>query len=553
MTTHPLFLFAVLLFASFLSAQGKGILLLAHGGKEGWNKEVDKLAAQTDKTMPTEVAFGMADKRTIQAALDRLVKRGVREIVAVPLFVSSHSSVITSTEYLLGFRTEAPRELATYARMSHGPGGHGAEHPQDASFDPTSPVKPPVPLRMVAALNRHPLVADILLSRAQGISRDPAQEVVIVVAHGPVADAENALWLADMGALAERMRASSAFHRIEYLTVRDDAPEPIRSQAAAELRAVVERAVSQGHKALIVPLLISYGGIEKGIHKRLEGLSYTMSPQALLPDERLAEWVLQTAREVHANALLVVAHGASKPGWNERVTRIVEQVNWAGPKGVAFLRPSKPEESLPQVAARLDQPGAGRIVVVPLLVSSFSEHYEEIRYYTGDRKDAPGHVDGEPLRTRAKLILTHAMDDGPALGRILADQVRSISSEASAESVILVAHGPNEDADNERWLACLKAHAAYLQKAGGFRRVDFLTLRDDAPKPVRDAATAALREKVQDAARDTQALVVPVLISVGHVQSEIQKRLEGLTFKMSARGVSEHPLAAEWIRQQAAQ
>jgi len=46
---------------------------------------------------------------------------------------------------------------------------------------------------------------------------------------------------------------------------------------------------------LIVPLLLSYGGIETGIRKRLDGLDYAMSPQALLPDARLARWITESA------------------------------------------------------------------------------------------------------------------------------------------------------------------------------------------------------------------------------------------------------------------
>ena len=42
--------------------------------------------------------------------------RGVTEIVAVPLFVSSQSSVITSTEYLLGLRVDAPNDLQSSRR-----------------------------------------------------------------------------------------------------------------------------------------------------------------------------------------------------------------------------------------------------------------------------------------------------------------------------------------------------------------------------------------------------------------------------------------------------
>ncbi|MCZ2078632.1 MAG: TonB-dependent receptor [Bryobacterales bacterium] len=277
-------------------SKSAGILLLAHGGKQDWNEEVTKLAKQVDRTIPVEVAFGMATRRNIQEAIDRLARRGAHEIVAVPLFVSSHSSVITATQYLLGLRSEAPPELALYAKMRHDHGGHSSAHADSASTDPTTPVKSPLPIRMTAALDRHPLVAEILLSRARSLSNDPAQEVVIVVAHGPVSDEENAKWLADMGALAERVRSESAFRRIEYLTVRDDAPQAVRDRATAELRALVERAGREGYRALVVPLLISYGGIEAGIRKRLEGLSYEMSPQALLPDDRLAQWVLLAAQ-----------------------------------------------------------------------------------------------------------------------------------------------------------------------------------------------------------------------------------------------------------------
>ena len=74
--------------------QDVGILLLAHGGSATWNAAVNDLRARVDERVPTEVAFGMATRAAIQAAVDRLTERGVREIVGVPLFISSHSSVV---------------------------------------------------------------------------------------------------------------------------------------------------------------------------------------------------------------------------------------------------------------------------------------------------------------------------------------------------------------------------------------------------------------------------------------------------------------------------
>ena len=281
--------------------EGTGILLLAHGGSTKWNEEVLKLAAQINNEAPVEVAFGMASRRTIQEGIDKLSGRGVKQIVAVPLFISSHSSVITSTEYLLGQRKEAPPALAIFAKMDHSHGSHGmSSASMDVNSDGTKPVVSPVPLRMSTALDHDPLVAEIIITRAASISQDPSREVLILVAHGPTPDDDNRKWLADMKALAEWMRPKTQYKRIEYLTVRDDAPDPIRANAAAELRARVETATGAGDKALIIPLLLSYGGIEPGIKKRLEGLYYRIADRGLLPDERLALWV--------KNSVLKTAH-----------------------------------------------------------------------------------------------------------------------------------------------------------------------------------------------------------------------------------------------------
>lgn len=277
-----------------------GVLILAHGGKSNWNEEVLKVRAEVDRVYPAEVAFGMANRRTIQAAADKLAARGVERIVAVPLFISSHSTVITSTEYLLGRRADAPKDLAIFAKMDHGSGadsGHGSHsggHSSHTAYDGTKPIETKLPVVMTHALDDHPKVAQILTARAKALGGIPANEVVIVVAHGPVDEASNRKWLADMSSLVATMRKETDFKRIEYMTVRDDAPEPIRSQATAELRSIVEKAKAENADVLIVPLLLSFGGIEEGVKKRLEGLTYKMSPQGLLPDPLLAQWVLES-------------------------------------------------------------------------------------------------------------------------------------------------------------------------------------------------------------------------------------------------------------------
>lgn len=293
---------ALLVAATVAQAQpaaGKpGVLLLAHGGAKEWNERVTAVASNVDGSQPVEVAFGMATKATIQAGIDKLVSRGATSIIAVPLFVSSHSSVITSTQYLLGLREAMPADLKIFAKMSHGPapaGGAAMDHSQHGmAADPEDnlkPVKSPVPIRMSDALNHHPLVGQILLDRAKAISTNPADEAVVLVAHGPVPEDDNNRWLADMKILADQMKGASSYASIDYLTVRDDAPKAMRDAAAAELRAVVQKRLDEKRRVLVVPLLMSFGGIERGVRQRLEGLDYVMTPQGLMPDDRLVEWV----------------------------------------------------------------------------------------------------------------------------------------------------------------------------------------------------------------------------------------------------------------------
>jgi hypothetical protein len=64
------------------------------------------------------------------------------------------------------------------------------------------------------------------------------------------------------------------------------------------LRGLVERETAAGRHVLVVPHLLAFGGIEAGLRKRLEGLTYTMSDRGLTPDPRIARWILESAAQV---------------------------------------------------------------------------------------------------------------------------------------------------------------------------------------------------------------------------------------------------------------
>ena len=94
-----------------------------------------------------------------------------------------------------------------------------------------------------------------------------------------------------MAVLAGGIANNRAYASINSMTVRDDAPAAIREAATAELRALVEKRRRAGDRLLIVPVLLSFGGIEQRIRKRLDGLDYMMASQAIMPDDRLVDWI----------------------------------------------------------------------------------------------------------------------------------------------------------------------------------------------------------------------------------------------------------------------
>jgi sirohydrochlorin ferrochelatase len=284
-----------------------GVLILAHGSKDqNWNKSVIDAAEPLKKQYAVEVAFGMANPETMQQAIDKLESQSVTRIVVVPLFVSSYSPIIRQNEYLLGLREELADEPMIMDHTSeklnehHGQYSHHLMNDEEKNME-LRPLNFKSEILLLKPLDDHPFVAEILHARIQELSQRPENETVIIVAHGPNDEEDNENWIKIMDSIADQIRAkqvqeeSKKFKQIFCLTIRDDAEEDIYEQAKQHLRTLVFQAAKDG-KVIIVPLLLSQGGIEKGIVKRLEGLDYVWNGKTLLPHPNISRFV-QTSVE----------------------------------------------------------------------------------------------------------------------------------------------------------------------------------------------------------------------------------------------------------------
>jgi sirohydrochlorin cobaltochelatase len=254
---------------------------------------------------------------------------------------------------------------------------------------------------------------------------------------------------------------------------------------------------------------------------------------------------------------LIVAHGGG-PAWDARVEKIAAEVRLPGPVGVSFLMgPGAKAHRFQDAVADLARRGAREIVVVPMLVSSHSGHYEQIRYLSGATNDLsePMHHHlheagiGRP-ETPVPLVLTPALDASMELADVLADRALRLARKPAAQALFLVGHGPTSAEDHAEWMTNLRPVADSVARITGFRDVKLGLLADDAPPPVRAEAVRRIREIIalQHELTGEPVIVVPILIARGYLSTHrLPQDLEALPIAYDGEGLLPHPAIARWV------
>ena len=271
--------------------------------------------------------------------------------------------------------------------------------------------------------------------------------------------------------------------------------------------------------------------------------------------------VLLSAASSHAQTgpvgTLLIAHGAG-PEWNQQVETIAGLARTGGPIEVSYLMgPGAATHRFQDAARKLVSKGATQIVVVPLLVSSHSGHYDQIRYLAGQTDSISEemmhhlHMSGiAKADVKVPIRLAKAIDDSPEIARVLAERALALATAPADQALFLVGHGPNSAEDNAEWMKNLRPLADSLRSFTAFRDIKIGLVRDDAPAEVRAEAVRGVREMIelQHKLTGTPVVVVPVLISTGSVSREkIPADLAGLPIVYSGDALLPHPGLARWV------
>lgn len=279
-------------------------------------------------------------------------------------------------------------------------------------------------------------------------------------------------------------------------------------------------------------------------------------PQASAPAARVVD-------APGAFGVVVMAHGGS-PEWNQQVMSAAYPLAKQQELEVAFGMADA--ASIQSAVKALERRGVTRIGIVRLFVSgdSFHERTEQI---LGLRPGAPplappdaahtGHSGADTARrqghgmefwrieTSSSYALSRrGLSEAQDMGAVLAARARALSKNPSREDVLILAHGPGDDAENERWIAQIDARAAAVRSALPFRRVQVMTLREDWPEQ-RAAAQLRIRAFVEESRRDgISTLVIPFRVQGFGPYAEV---LAGLEYVSDGVGLLPHANVTKWI------
>ncbi len=252
-----------------------GVLGLGHGYAGDGNDQFKAGYASVATVHPTAVGLGMSmmDSAHVQAAVDKLEAAGATTIIVLPSETSETSSLVRQWHYMFGLTDnsgylEVPR-VRTRAKII-----------------------------MAKSPTRSPIIGRILGENLKSASKDPVNEVALLVMHGPESKEENDEELRNLARLAAVVKDVTGIAEVFYGSLQDDAPPEIRAANVARMREWIAKANASGKTVLVEPVLLTASGrVSQKIGKDLGGLSYTFVDKGMIGHPLFAQWVRDTVAE----------------------------------------------------------------------------------------------------------------------------------------------------------------------------------------------------------------------------------------------------------------
>lgn len=542
-----LLMFALLSAGSVHSAEPKpadqtGFLIVAADRGFVGNEEIRDAFASFSANHPAALVF-VTDERTrqtLQSGLASLHQQNIGRIVVLPLFISA-----AEPRYQL-IRTLVAEENQT------------------------------IPVTFTKPYGESYFAVEVLATRLRGMQHT-AQQHLLVVGYGAQNDTHRRAMYDDWMRIVKQASQGVSFRSINSLILleaqKDEEPESYgnktKQQLATALSSLGPAAKNNKNQVIAFALGPKYDSM-MSLESRLERLlpenaalnHFEIEPQ------HLAMWM---EREANRNlplaeediGVILFAHG-SDFHWNENLRVAVESLMKRYKIEFAFSMADP--YTIERALHKLEQRGAKAAIVVSAFASR-SSYRNEIGYLAGldienqddhtpDSNSGHGSHGGHAksstpvprILTSLPVIWTGGYEDNPLFASALFDRVLALSKDPARETVILTAHGTQDDRKNDVWLEKLNSIASQMHDQGGqkFKAFKVATWREDWPDK-RAPWVKKVRAMVTEASKQgDRVIVIPARTTAVGPEKRF---LAGLEFELG-EGFAPHPLFTQWVDEQ---
>jgi len=281
-----------------------------------------------------------------------------------------------------------------------------------------------------------------------------------------------------------------------------------------------------------VPLFAPYSDAEINLSMEMMGSNY--------------EWYLSEANVQGDQGLLLLMHGFRERG-DAAFKKDMQPMTNIFPTAMAAGMSMMMSDHIQWGVKDLEAAGVKTIVVVPIVSTRYNTMMRQWEYIFGEYPE-PSYATVARVQTDAQILIAEPPGDDPLIAEILLDHAMDISDDPENEVVIIAAHGPGFEEDNQKVLAELGNLSKIVLEDGDFADVQAITLQDDAPKEIRDRNVAKLRLMVEEAVADgKQVLIVTNLIGTRTIQAKLRDDLKGLDYKFNKNGIVGHDNFMKWM------
>ncbi len=270
-----------------------------------------------------------------------------------------------------------------------------------------------------------------------------------------------------------------------------------------------------------------------------------------------AQPLAQSAMAEKSYGVLLLGAGGDKD-WRDAVELVAKEMSKKRRPFESALGQGD-VKTIQKAVDKLEFSRVKKIVVVPLILSSFSEEMDEDRYLLGVREKPSSEFSNAPhshnraagaqerVKAKVPIVVTKGLDDSDAAVEILADRAKTLSHDPAKEILVLVGKAPGSKEGLKDWISTANALAEKVRQKGGFRLAQAAALRDDIDRSARDQSEGEVRKAISNLHRMGPVVVVPVELTPDLVHSRMPHILEGVQARYDGKEMLPDAKIAKWV------